>query len=340
MSTIKDSTVSQETLDRAGYVRLPPEQQPPLNIPPPPPDFRTPFSSSPGNPSPLRSTLPLNMMPDMYTQRYHPDAPHFERSFPMSNVTAQYSAAQALTMQAASVSSPTPLVRAQNVDELPDGEIFAKPLQTALLRGQVDLSKPGVISKTLANISDDAGTTRYAVSSVDGARKALVDFSQSHTNKNLDNVPNGTRSAWDSGTQKTAAVDASGNILLKNVAVVNGSTSGPVLTGDGTYQTVTDLSITKTTKGNQVYLSFATGFSATDGFLAYMIYFAVFRDTTRVSPEYGIEASDSVQYTAMGVYIDSPSAASHTFTVKCKAGAGVFVTLVGTQRSFSLIELG
>jgi hypothetical protein len=336
MAKIADRTVTpaiEQTL-----TPLPPDQQGRLNIPVP--DFGTSFSSSPGNPSPNRSILPLNITPDMYLQQYFPDAAHFERSFPISTVTAQYSAAQALTMQAASVSSPIPKIQPQNLDQLPDGDVHASPLQTALSGGKVDLGKPGVINKTLANILDDAGTTRYAVASIDAARKALVDFSQSHTNKNLDNVPNGTRSAWDSGTQKTAAVDASGNILLKNVAVVNGSTSGPVLTGDGTYQTVTDLSVARTTKGNQVYLSFATGFSATDGFLAYMVYFALFCDAARVSPEYGIEASDSIQYTATGIYIDSPTAASHTFTVKCKTAAGVLVTLVGTQRSLSVIELG
>jgi hypothetical protein len=165
-------------------------------------------------------------------------------------------------------------------------------------------------------------------------------FNASLFPKSLDDVPNGTRAAWDSGTQKAAAVDASGNILLKNVAVVNGVTSNPILTGNGTYQTVTDLSITVTTKGNEVYLSFAAGFSATDTYTAYLVYFALFRDTTRVSPEYGIQATDSMQYTALGVYIDSPSAASHTFTVKCKASLNVNVTLVGTQRSLSVIELG
>ena len=204
-----------------------------------------------------------------------------------------------------------------------------------------DIAADGSTYKRITANQQTGGGRGYAAIDADNIVVAAgVDFSRGYTNKTLDNVADGTRAAWDSGTQKTAAVDSAGNILLKNVEVVNGSTSGPVLTCDGTYQTVTDLSITITTNGNQVYLSFATGFSATDGFSAYMVYFALFRDTTRVSPEYGIQATDSMQYTAMGVYIDSPTAASHTFTVKCKAGTGVYVTLVGTQRSFSAIELG
>jgi hypothetical protein len=137
-----------------GLTPLPPEQQR-LNIPVP--DFGTTLSSSPGNPAPLRSMLPLDITPDMYVQRYHPDAPHFERSFPMASVTARYNAAQALTMQAASVSSPTPLVRAQTVDELPDG------------------------------------STRKAVTAVDATGRALVDLSQAgHLNKTVDYIPDGT----------------------------------------------------------------------------------------------------------------------------------------------------
>lgn len=140
MPKIEDShlIVSQEKLDAEGYIRVPPPEQGPLNIPPPPPDFRTPLSSSPGNPSPLRSMLPLNIMPEMYTQRHYPDAPHFERSFPISNVTAQYNAAQALTMQAASVSSSRALVRPQSLDEL------------------VDLNTAGMPTKTLGYIGDSA----------------------------------------------------------------------------------------------------------------------------------------------------------------------------------------
>ena len=204
-----------------------------------------------------------------------------------------------------------------------------------------DIAADGSTYKRITANQQTGGERAYAAIDADNIVVAAgVDFSRGYTNKTLDNVADGTRAAWDSGTQKTAAVDSAGNILLKNVEVVNGSTSGPVLTCDGTYQTVTDLSITITTNGNQLYLSFATGFSATDGFSAYMVYFALFRDTTRVSPEYGIQATDSMQYTAMGVYIDSPTAASHTFTVKCKASTGVHVTLVGTQRSFSAIELG
>lgn len=45
------------------------------------------------------------------------------------------------------------------------------------------------IAPTLANIPDDAGSTRYAVSNIDGNRRALVDFTQAgHVGKVLDNI--------------------------------------------------------------------------------------------------------------------------------------------------------
>lgn len=236
--------------------------------------------------------------------------------------------------------------------------------QAATIAGQgglatksaVDLATAEVTNKNAGNITETAGrkwaaesgadiTGSHQAATIAGqgalATKGSVDLATAEvTNKNLDNVADGTRVAWSSATQKAAAVDVSGNILLKNIGVVEGSTSGPVLNGDGTYQLVTDLSIVKTTKGNQVYLSFAVTFSITDGYAAYLIYFALFRDATRVSPEYCIQADDDKQYTATGIYIDSPSAASHTFTVKCKSPASTYVTLVGVQRSLSVIELG
>jgi hypothetical protein len=155
-----------------------------------------------------------------------------------------------------------------------------------------------------------------------------------------DGVADGTTRIAPTKTRMDAAVDSYGDILLKNVAVVNGSTSGPTVSGNGTYQTVTDLSVTATTWGNQIYLSFTVTFSIADGYSAYLVYFALFRGSTRVSPEYCIQASDDVQDVAMGSYIDNPSAASHTFTVKCKAPTNTTVTFVGIQRSLSLIELG
>lgn len=51
---------------------------------------------------------------------------------------------------------------AANLDGVPDGVTYQRPLATSLTSGQVDLSKAGVISKTLANITDDSSSGRYA----------------------------------------------------------------------------------------------------------------------------------------------------------------------------------
>lgn len=89
-----------------------------------------------------------------------------------------------LVIQPSPFSSNSPPL---TLDNNPDGT-YAKPLATALTSGQVDLSKSGVISKTLANIADDAGSSRYAVLSIDGNRRALIDLSQAHLNKTLSNI--------------------------------------------------------------------------------------------------------------------------------------------------------
>lgn len=204
-----------------------------------------------------------------------------------------------------------------------------------------DIAADGSTYKRITANQQSGGNRAYsAIDSGNVAVSGAVDFSRDYTNKNIDNVPDGSTRMGPTVTRMNAATDTAGDILLKNIGVVNGSTSGPAVSGNNTYEVVTDLSITKTTQGNQVYLSFAVSFSITGGYLDYLVYFALFRDSTRVSPEYCIQASDDVQYCATGICIDSPSAASHAFTVKCKAPLGTTVTFVGIQRSLSMIELG
>ena len=87
-----------------------------------------------------------------------------------------------------------------NLDFVPDGFTFQRVYATAITTGQIDMSKAGVIGRTLLNIAD--GGSRYAVgnmaggnavSAVDAANKALIDFSQAgHTNKTLDNISTGS----------------------------------------------------------------------------------------------------------------------------------------------------
>jgi len=83
----------------------------------------------------------------------------------------------------------------KNVDNVADGSTYARTLASRVSSGKpwVDLSESINTNKTLQYITDYSGGSRYAVSAIDAARKALIDFSQAgHTNKNLDNVADGS----------------------------------------------------------------------------------------------------------------------------------------------------
>jgi hypothetical protein len=80
-------------------------------------------------------------------------------------------------------------------------------------------------NKHMGNVPDDAGSSRFAVSSIDGARKALVDFASGHSNKHMGNVPDdagSSRFAVSSidGARKALVDFASGhtNKVLGNIA--------------------------------------------------------------------------------------------------------------------------
>ncbi|MDI3260373.1 MAG: phage tail protein [Sinobacteraceae bacterium] len=68
------------------------------------------------------------------------------------------------------------VVTGKSIDILADGTTYGRTVQAALTSGQPDLSKSGVINKTLDNVANTA--TRKAVSAVDANGKALIDFSQ------------------------------------------------------------------------------------------------------------------------------------------------------------------
>jgi hypothetical protein len=156
----------------------------------------------------------------------------------------------------------------KNLDNVPDGSGRFSVVNGAGLKAVasvdgankalIDFSQGGHSNRNLDNVPD--GAARFSVvnaagqkgvSAVDGANKALIDFSQGgHTNKTLDSVPDGTRAAWTSATQKNAAVDASGNLLLKNIANASGLTNQPA-TSSTTYAVIPEMTQTITTKGNK-----------------------------------------------------------------------------------------
>jgi len=70
-----------------------------------------------------------------------------------------------------------------------------------------------------------------------------------------DHVLDGTRAAWDSVTMKTAAVDTSGNLILKNKVNAAGVTANPTQPNN-TYAVIPEMTTTITTHGNKVLIIF------------------------------------------------------------------------------------
>lgn len=138
---------------------------------------------------------------------------------------------------------------ANNLDGVPDGSTYQRPLATALNAGQVDLSKAGVISKTLANVADDSGSSRFAVLAVDSNRRPLVDFTQAgHLSKNLDNIGDGSTYA----RYKAAGLTSGLADPSKSGITANGSVP-PIILGCGFSWTTTSGQIVITWSAFTIY---------------------------------------------------------------------------------------
>ena len=207
----------------------------------------------------------------------------------------------------------------------------------------VDFSRP-YTGKHLDNIPDGAsrfsvvnGAGMKGVASVDGSNLALVNFASPHTNKNLDNISDGTRSAWDSGTQKTAAVDSSGNLKLKNLANPSMVTVNPQ-TSSTSYVVISEMTQTITTKGNKVLVIFTISMVDTSG--APLTSLAIFRDGVQITQDYNIVVGTNGAFMSIA-YIDTPSAGSHTYDVRWHVTVGTTaVSCYGLGRNLQIVELG
>jgi len=235
----------------------------------------------------------------------------------------------------------------QHLDfDVQDGTSFARHVASDMTSNRIDFSK-GLLNKQLDNIPDGSTYGRPILSRLNGG-KPLIDFSEAiHLNKNLDNMPNGTRAAWDSTTQKTAAVDASGNLLIKNTFGISGSTAGPT-TSSTTYTVIPEITTTITTKGNKVLIVFTGTFTnnGSSGVTGVSNYLAVFRDGVQVTPDFLISnfsATFNNHFSFPITYIDAPSAASHTYDIRWKVGSATGVEVLGcilTSRTLQIVELG
>lgn len=178
------------------------------------------------------------------------------------------------------------------------------------------------------------GATYYGYEVVANPVLAAPDF----INRTLDHVANGTRAAWDTTIQKAAAVDSSGNLLLKNVAGPLATTSSPTTTS-ATFAVIPEMTSTITTKGNKITTIFtgtiANNTAATSGFIA------VFADGVQISPSISfMSAIIGAESVISIVWLDSPSAASHTYDVRWKSNGTARLTAIGTSRTLQVVELG
>lgn len=191
-------------------------------------------------------------------------------------------------------------------------------------------------------IAADGSTYGRVVGTRLSSGKPFIDFSEAaNLNKHLGNVadaPASGRAAWETATQKAAAVDSSGNLLLKNIAQANGTTASPT-TASAVPAQVPELTATVTTKGNYVFLSFTVGFSndTTGG----SVFFKLYVDGVSTGEEYlGSSPIISQNETVAGSWMVHPSAASHSFAVYWWVTVGTTCTCNGTNRTLEVVELG
>jgi hypothetical protein len=138
---------------------------------------------------------------------------------------------------------------------------------------------------------------------------------------------------------KTAAVDSSGNLLLKNIANVVGTTVTPTSAGT-TFSVIPEMTVTVTTNGNKVLITFSGTMILPSGGLS--VNFAIFKDGTQINKQVGANSGSSTTSERQVVtltYVDSATAASHTYDVRWNpAGASIASQL--TERQLQVVELG
>lgn len=138
--------------------------------------------------------------------------------------------------------------------------------------------------------------------------------------------------------------DLSGNLKLKNIGQPTPTTSGPA-SQSMSYATIAEMTQTITTKGNKVILTFsASVIVAVSGHGNCTGAIAFFRDGSQVGPTFIVTVIDTglPEQTPCLTYIDSPTAASHTYTVqwKCVTNTTAGIGNDTTARSFQAVELG
>ena len=160
------------------------------------------------------------------------------------------------------------------------------------------------------------------------------------TQKSLTNLGSLT-----AGTPLPNAVDASGNLLFKNVTQAIGSTNSPSTTSNA-FAVIPEMTEVVTTKGNKVLIIF-TGVFRVNGAPASTSFcqFQLFRDGVAIWQQYEediptSEANDN--WTVTMSFVDVPAAGAHTYDARWafSGGAGGSLLAFNTTRAMQVVELG
>jgi hypothetical protein len=186
------------------------------------------------------------------------------------------------------------------LDNVTDGATYARPLGTALTSGAVDLTRSGVINKTLDYVAD--GTTRMA----------------------------------PTATRMNAATDATGNLLFKYISTFGATTNNPS-TASVSYVSLAEMAGSFTATGLPVTIHFdGLFYNSTAGqYVAVTLYKDGSPITTVVSRF--TSPSANVEGTCSFNFLDTPTAATHTYAVYwCVSGGTGYNT--GKCRNFTILQ--
>ncbi len=227
-----------------------------------------------------------------------------------------------------------------------------------LVVGRVSDAVPHSVNRNVRSylIVPDAGDalldgTTYGrpLSTRISAGKPLIDFSEAiHLNKNLDNVADGTRAAWDSVTMKTSAVDTSGNLLLKNILQPTPTTTDPTISST-TPAVIAEMTQSITSKGNVLLLLFSGTFAVSSfgvSLAQVILKLQFYRGGVAKGDVYEISwKTDTliIPLTATLCLFDQPAAGTYTYDVRWSLVSAAGVPVVqssGTSRRFQIVELG
>jgi hypothetical protein len=232
-------------------------------------------------------------------------------------------------------------------DNIPDGPTYSRTLGTRVNAGRptIDFAEAIHNNKNVDNIGDGTTYARTLGTRVNSGRPT-IDFGEGiHSNQNLDHVPNGTRAAWDSTTQKTAAVDTAGNLLLKNIGDGVGVTGSPS-TSSTTLSVIPEMNQTLTFKGNKVIVICTCTITFAQAAGGRGASFALFKDGVQLSDLYQITIAESTGNigctNTLGLsFLDTPAAGSHTYDVRWAVNSNLYsVTALNTARRLQVVELG